>query len=196
MDATSASYVGLDPSQTGTNGSVLLQENTNVTIPERTISCLIFIAFLFKRTVKNTPYFNDAKFATVDVVVQVSKDRAFYYICYVRFRLLHNVLIIVILLVSANAYAQSNKDSAQTMKYFLLFDKYEYTDTLKAKAYADSGVISAKKSKNNTMIGKAYRYMGWYFQDRGKFKIANDHFYKSLSYLRKAGDNQGIAGNY
>ena len=38
--------------------------------------------------------------------------------------------------------------------------------------------------------------MGWYLQDRARFVEANSQFYKSLSYLRKAKDAQGIADAY
>ncbi|NRA13542.1 MAG: hypothetical protein HRT57_16485, partial [Crocinitomicaceae bacterium] len=77
-----------------------------------------------------------------------------------------------------------------------LFDDYEYVDTLLARYYADSIMYFAKKYKSNTILGRAHRYMGWYLQDRAKFKVANEHFYKSLNYLRKAKDAQGVADAY
>jgi len=54
----------------------------------------------------------------------------------------------------------------------------------------------AKRTGDNVMIGRAHQFVGWYYQDRAKFKLANDHFYKSLSYLRKANNKQGVADAY
>jgi serine phosphatase RsbU (regulator of sigma subunit) len=77
-----------------------------------------------------------------------------------------------------------------------LFDEYEYQDTLLARIYADSIMYFAKEYKSNWLLGRAHQYKGWYFQDRAKFQTANSHFYKSLSYLRKAKDAQGVADAY
>lgn len=113
-----------------------------------------------------------------------------------RIRLLHTLTIVLLLLFSNNISAQSKSDSIKTLEYFHLFDEYEYVDTLLARMYADSGMYYAKKSGDYSLIGKAHRYIGWYYQDRSKFEISNDHFYKSLSYLRKANDKQGVADAY
>ena len=113
-----------------------------------------------------------------------------------RIRLLHSLTVVLLLLFSNNLSAQSKTDSINTLKYFHLFDEYEYVDTSLARVYADSGLYFAKKSGSNSLIGKAHRYIGWYYQDRSKFKLSNDHFFISLSYLRKANDKQGVADAY
>jgi serine phosphatase RsbU (regulator of sigma subunit) len=77
-----------------------------------------------------------------------------------------------------------------------LFDEFEYQDTLLARRYADSVLYFAKENNGNWLMGRAHQYMGWYLQDRARFGEANSQFYKSLSYLRKAKDAQGIADAY
>jgi serine phosphatase RsbU (regulator of sigma subunit) len=73
---------------------------------------------------------------------------------------------------------------------------YEYEDTMKARVYGDSALYYARRFKNNTLLGDAHRNKGWYYHDRSKYNKAIDHYYKSLSYYKKAGFNQGIADAY
>ena len=113
-----------------------------------------------------------------------------------RHRSLHRLLIILPLFFCNNLEAQKISDSIQTLEYFHLFDLFEYEDTLKARTYADSGMYFAKQSGNNELIGRAHQYMGWYYQDHAKYQKATNHFYKSLNYLRKSNNRQGIADAY
>lgn len=80
--------------------------------------------------------------------------------------------------------------------YFSLFEEFEYEDVKLAKKYADSCVYFAIRSKNPELIGRAYQYLGWYYQDRAIYSKANTNFFKSLAFLRKAKNNQGIADAY
>lgn len=104
-------------------------------------------------------------------------------------------LLLSICLVTNFANAQ-NSDYKKAGKYFDLFQSYEYEDFRLAKKYVDSGLFFAIKSKNPTMIGRGYQFKGWYFQDRARYSEANNCFFKSLAYLRKAKDKQGIADAY
>lgn len=99
------------------------------------------------------------------------------------------------LLFPLGSIAQNN-DSIQAQKYFRLFSINEYTNVKKARAYADSGLFFAKQTNNPIIIATGYQYLGWYYQDRSKYKLANEQFYKSLSYFRKADYKQGIANAY
>jgi len=78
----------------------------------------------------------------------------------------------------------------------ILFQKNEYEDVHLAKKYVDSGFFYALKSKDPSMIGRAYQFKGWHFQDQSRYSEANTYFFKSLTYLRKAKDDQGIADAY
>ncbi len=98
--------------------------------------------------------------------------------------------------ISFAGYSQKSKDSIRAIYYFDKFQTYEYEDHVLARKYADSGMFYAKRTKNDQLLGKAYMYMGWLFQDLSQFKQANEQFYKSLAYLKKAEDQQGIADAY
>lgn len=112
------------------------------------------------------------------------------------YRLLHILIVFLPLLFYNNLEAQKSRDSIQTIKCFQLFENYEYEDTLKARLYVDSGMYYARKTESNGLIGKAHQFLGWYYQDRAKFKFATNHFYKSLGYFRKAKNKQGVADAY
>lgn len=113
-----------------------------------------------------------------------------------NFRLI-NILLLVFISYWHTGFGQKKlSDSLLTHKYFALFQEYEYRDTTKSRIYSDSGIYYAHRSKDNFLIGKAHQFKGWYYQDCSKFKEANNEFYKSLSYLKKANDRQGIADAY
>ena len=59
----SASYVGDEPSQTGTNGSVLLQEKVNKAMAEANSTCLNFISDFLLQRLKLRGYFAQFKLA-------------------------------------------------------------------------------------------------------------------------------------
>lgn len=87
-------------------------------------------------------------------------------------------------------------DSLNARKYFSLFEEYEYENVQLAKKYSDSCLYFALRSGEAELIGRAYQYMGWYYQDRAVYTKANVNFFKSLAFLRKAKNNQGIADAY
>lgn len=91
---------------------------------------------------------------------------------------------------------KANQDSLRALYYFNQFQNYEYEDFDLAGIYADSGLYFAKRFGSDPILGKAYMYLGWRYQDLSQFKRANDCFYKSLAYLKKAGDLQGVADAY
>lgn len=81
-------------------------------------------------------------------------------------------------------------------KYFNLFQNWEYENAKLAKKYIDSGMYYALRTKDDKIIGKGHMFLGWLYQDESKFKEANLEFYKSLAYLKKIGDKQGVADAY
>jgi serine phosphatase RsbU (regulator of sigma subunit)/tetratricopeptide (TPR) repeat protein len=114
-------------------------------------------------------------------------------------RQLNFYILLVLLFVATDSHSQNNqfkKDSTLAKRYFKLFQKYEYQDTLKARMYSDSAIYFAYKTKDNDLIGRAHQFKGWFFQDCSRFKEANEQFYSSLAYLRKAGSEQGVADAY
>lgn len=82
------------------------------------------------------------------------------------------------------------------MYYFTEFQNYEYEDGKLAKRYADSGLYFAKKLGDPEFIGKAYQFLGWYYQDNSHFQKANDYFYNSLAAFKKSGNQQFVADAY
>ncbi|MBL4862575.1 MAG: tetratricopeptide repeat protein, partial [Crocinitomicaceae bacterium] len=111
------------------------------------------------------------------------------------YKLLQNLLFTYLLLMSHGSIGQLN-DSLLAYKYFRLFQEYEYQDTSLARSYADSGLYFARRAQKNELLGRAHQFKGWNFQDRSKFREANQAFHKSLSYFQKAKDKQGIADAY
>jgi serine phosphatase RsbU (regulator of sigma subunit)/tetratricopeptide (TPR) repeat protein len=110
--------------------------------------------------------------------------------------LLRNIVLIFSLFVFTSVIAQTKQDSALAGKYYDLFQQYEYVDAKLATKYIDSGIYFAKRTKSDELIGRGYLFRGWLSQDQSKFKEANKYFYKSLAYLKKAGDEQGVADAY
>lgn len=103
-------------------------------------------------------------------------------------------LTFALLFVCFQGVAQSTTAiEKKAYRYFQLFVNYEYEDTLKARKYADSSLYWARKSENNSLIGDAHRLAGWYEHDRSRYDFAISHYYNSLNYMRKAGNQQGIA---
>jgi len=94
------------------------------------------------------------------------------------------------------SFSQADNYKKESYKYFDLFLKYEYEDTLKARVYSDSAVYFAKKSKSDKLMGDAYRLQGWYFHDRSSFNDAIKSYTKSLSAMQRANNKQGIADAY
>lgn len=103
------------------------------------------------------------------------------------------VLSIVILIGGQNTIISQNQDSVQAFNYFKLFQKFEFSDTALAKKYVDSSLYFAQKSNNNYLIGRAYQYLGWYFQDISQYKNALKSYENSLVHFEKSGHRQGVA---
>lgn len=92
--------------------------------------------------------------------------------------------------------AQKMSDSLRAHDYFKRFQVFEYTDTLKARLYSDSGLIFAKRSKSAYVIGRAYQFKGWYYQNTSDYHKTLESFTKSLEHFKKSGNKQGIADAY
>ncbi len=84
----------------------------------------------------------------------------------------------------------------KTKNYIDLFTRYEYDDTLKARTYSDSAVFFAELSGNSEMMGKAYQYKGWYYQNTTQFLKARTYFYRSLEAFQRTKNRQFIADAY
>jgi serine phosphatase RsbU (regulator of sigma subunit) len=113
----------------------------------------------------------------------------------VTFRLLYSAILFLGFISINNCFSQKT-DSILARKYGVLFEEHEYGDVNLAKKYVDSAVYFALRSDNAQLIGRSYQYMGWYYQDRAIYSKANNYFFKSLAFFRKAKLDQGIADAY
>jgi len=104
-------------------------------------------------------------------------------------------LFFCLLVVPSFVYSQ-DEDSVRAEQYFVLFVENEYGDSLKARKYADSGLILAKKVNSTYLLAIAYQMRGWFLQNTSQFSEANDSFFNSLKYFKKLGSKQGIADSY
>lgn len=103
----------------------------------------------------------------------------------------------LLLTTSFVAFGQKPTPEEEKAKwYFDAYQQHEYVDTVKARKYADSGIYWSKKTGNPLYLGRAYQFKGWYEEGRSRFNAAKENYYKSLSYMRKAEHNQGIADAY
>ena len=118
-----------------------------------------------------------------------------YYICYVSINFEKIALFCTCIFSMNIALGQSNYEK-NADRCFILFQGYEYSDSLMARTYADSGLHYALKTENNELKARAHQFRGWNWQDRSKFKQAKNDFYKSLMYMKRAGSRQGIADAY
>lgn len=105
-------------------------------------------------------------------------------------------LFVLSLTISHYGVGQGRRDSIYAIYYFDKFQVNEYTAPAKARIYVDSALYFAKRSKNNYLLGQAYMYQGWMYQDLSEFKTSNELFYKSLAYFKKTGKTQAIADAY
>lgn len=94
-----------------------------------------------------------------------------------------------------STYAQEDTKDAAT-RCFVSFQELEYVDMDKAKMYADSAMIYALRSKDNSFIARAHQFNGWHYEDVSLFKKARESYYNSLKFYQKSGDEQGIADAY
>lgn len=119
-----------------------------------------------------------------------------FYFCWMR--LIGHIILLFIAFSPFCMWGQSSfkKDSLNTLRCFNAFQKYEYEDTLKSRVYSDSALIYAYRTKSPDLKGRAHQFKGWYYQDCSRFKEANAQYYKSLTFLKKAGNEQGIADAY
>lgn len=104
-----------------------------------------------------------------------------------------NHILFLFLTLCFGFQTSAQKDSIAAYYHFDLFQNFEYSDTLKARVHSDSAVFYAKRSGKNSIIGRAYQFKGWYFEDMSEFKKARDEFFKSLESFKRANDTQGIA---
>lgn len=114
---------------------------------------------------------------------------------------LKNIFLLLGFLAFTQAvFGQGKKKYSEEEYYFLYyFQEYqnvEFSDPPLAKVYADSCLFWAKKSKREDYVGTAYQVKGWYEETKSKFKPALDYYYKSLSYMKKAKNDQGIGDAY
>lgn len=109
---------------------------------------------------------------------------------------LHILLFTISIGSLSSVFGQSSGVEKKAKRYFDLFIEYEYEDTLKARIYADSAVYWAQKTKDDRILGAAYRLRGWYFHDRSQLGPAIKNYYSSLACMRRAGDKQGVADAY
>ena len=116
------------------------------------------------------------------------------YFCYVTYFNKYVSTVCVILGLAPVLLGQNAVE--KTKKYINLFTEYEYEDTLKARTYSDSAVFFAELSGDPEMMGKAYQYKGWYFQNTTQFLRARKCFYRSLESFRKTTNRQFIADAY
>ena len=107
-----------------------------------------------------------------------------------------NYIILLILFSGFGLQANAQQDSIAAYRYFQLFQEVEYSDSLKARVYSDSALFFAKRSKSNTLLGRAYQFKGWYYEDRSEFRKAKNEYLVSLEYYKRADFKQGIADAY
>lgn len=112
-----------------------------------------------------------------------------------RYRFIHIAICLLLLLFSIKANAQIDYEK-EASRCFVGFQDIEYLDLRKAKMYADSAMIYALKSNNDTYIARAHQYLGWHYEDISAFKKARTEYYSSLEHYRRAGDAQGEADAY
>ncbi|MCR9174248.1 MAG: SpoIIE family protein phosphatase [bacterium] len=109
-------------------------------------------------------------------------------------------LLLGFLAFTCGASAQGNKkfsdEEYNFLYYFQEYQEVEFSEPKLAKIYADSCLYWARKTKKDAMIGMAFQCKGWYEESKSSFKPALDYYYKSLSYMKKANNEQGIADAY
>ncbi len=114
---------------------------------------------------------------------------------------LKNVFLFVgFLAVAQTTLAQDKKkfsdEEYNFLYYFQGFQEVEFSDPSLAKVYADSCLYWARKTKRDDYVGTAFQVKGWYEESKSRFKPALDYYYKSLSYMKKAKNDQGIGDAY
>ncbi len=109
-------------------------------------------------------------------------------------------LLLGFLLVTYAGIAQNikvnNQEEYNFYDYFKKYQEVEFSDPSAAEIYADSCLFWARKTKNDQFIGMAFQVKGWYEETKSNFKPALDYYYKSLSYMKKANQDQGIGDAY
>lgn len=110
-----------------------------------------------------------------------------------KYFLLLGLLVFTTTLYAQPVFEDLSKEEQEIVRCFQYYMEYEFSDTLKAKKYADSGVYLSRKLGDAEYLGKAFQYQGWYEERGARYKSALNYFYKSLYYMKKAGAQQGIA---
>ncbi len=106
-------------------------------------------------------------------------------------------LLVLILLLCFFRFSSGQSADSTFVKYYL--NKYlevEYIDNDQSKIYADSSLYYALRTQDPALIGKAFQYKGWYFQNTTSFLKAREMFFKSLDQFKKSGKKQLIADAY
>ena len=110
------------------------------------------------------------------------------------------IRLIILLLITALGFSDKGisqeTDSSLAYKYFDLFNVNEYGDSTQARMYADSGLYFAERSGSDYILGKAYQFIGWHFQDHSLYEKSRESFFTSLAYMKKSGNPQGIGDAY
>ncbi len=122
--------------------------------------------------------------------------RQIFYICFMRTGWLLLILLSLLLFPGLGLGQNHTKDSIRASYYFRKFQDFEYKDTMKSRIYTDSALFFAYRTGSDELKGRAHQFKGWFYQDCSRFKDANAQFYKSLAFLKRAGNEQGVADAY
>lgn len=122
------------------------------------------------------------------------------YICSMPTSLKNILLVVVFLALSCVVFGQNAKSISKEEQQFKRcingYIEVEFSDSKRAKEYADSCVYWARKSGKDNLIGSAFQCKGWYAESKSNYKEALNYYLKGLSYMKKAENPQGIADAY
>ncbi|MDF2437620.1 MAG: tetratricopeptide repeat protein [Bacteroidota bacterium] len=89
-----------------------------------------------------------------------------------------------------------NTSTVDTFKVDLLnklFMIYEYSDDKKAAAFLKQAIDIAERSQYTNGLGTAYKFAGYYAEDKGNYPEALKFYFNSLKAKEEAGSKPGIA---
>lgn len=107
-----------------------------------------------------------------------------------------HILILLFIVIGTGRLISQVDYQKEADRCFVGFQDVEYLDLKKAKMYADSAMVYALKSQDNSYIARAHQYQGWGYHDISAFKKAKVCYHNSLKFYQKANDEQGIADAY
>lgn len=117
-------------------------------------------------------------------------------------------LLLILLTVLCNNYAQNKADSLQPNLNQKLSDKdlvdlynnsfleFEFSDTTKAKGYLIKSMNLAKKIHYSEGLAKAYQYFGYYYEDVGNYARALLYYEHFLAVSKEKGMKESEASAY